>query len=73
MCEAMDEIKRKVAEVNLKQGREEGREEGRVEGAILICRNLGVGFEKTVNQIASQFKMDISEAEAITKRYWEFD
>ncbi|MCF0114225.1 MAG: hypothetical protein HUJ56_02645 [Erysipelotrichaceae bacterium] len=69
MCEAMDEIKRKVAEVNLKQGREEGR----VEGAILICRNLGVGFEKTVNQIASQFKMDISEAEAITKRYWEFD
>ncbi|MCF0114894.1 MAG: hypothetical protein HUJ56_06030, partial [Erysipelotrichaceae bacterium] len=75
-----EEIKRKAKlsgrEEYFAESREEGRQEGREEGiagAILICRNLGAGFEKTVKQIANQFKMDMSEAETITRKYWEFD
>ncbi|MCF0115879.1 MAG: hypothetical protein HUJ56_11040 [Erysipelotrichaceae bacterium] len=62
MCVAMNEIKREVAEVNLK--------EGEIKGCVTTYQELGISFEEIVNRIAKKFNLSEVEAETVSKQYW---
>lgn len=65
MCRALEQIE----ERGVKRGMQKEREFC-IQNIIIICKNLGLSIENTINQIMSIYPQPTEQVEEYIQKYW---